>query len=138
MLLEEIKKFDISKNDSRGKPRKYSYKSIINILVDKFILGICWRGTSKLKSNSDDIPYNTIFNRYQYLVKNNIILDAYQSLLRQYHIKIDNSTAYIDTTSIINKYGLNTHTSYCNYVMRKHRTCKLSIIVSKNNISLGY
>jgi hypothetical protein len=70
-------------------------------------------------------------------IKTNDIINAYENLLKTYCIKIDNSCAYIDSTSIINKYGYKKYTSFNNYVMKKHRTCKLSIIASKNGIPLG-
>ena len=48
---------------------------------------------------------------YAKMVKNNILFNAYNNLLKTYCIKIDNSRAYIDSTYIINnmdiKYILN-------------------------------
>lgn len=138
LLLLEIKKFNNTKTDKRGRHTiKYSNKYILNIIIDKFILGISWRQTKDIKINDKNVSYSTIYYRYNQLVKNNIIINAYENLLKDYCIKIDNSCAYIDTTSIINKYGYKKHTSFNNYVLRKHRTCKLSIISSKNGIPLG-
>lgn len=137
LLLSEINKFNKNKKDKRGLTVKYCDKLIISIIIDKFILGITWRQTNDIKTNNNDICYNTIYYRYKQLIKNNIIINAYEKLLKTYCIKIDNSCAYIDSTSIINKYGYKKYTSFNNYVMRKHRTCKLSIITSKNGIPLG-
>ena len=137
LLLLEINKFNKHKKDKRGCNIKYSNKLILSIIIDKFILGITWRQTKDIKTNDNDIRYNTIYYRYKQLIKNSIIINAYENLLKTYCIKIDNSCAYIDSTSIINKYGYKKYTSFNNYVMKKHRTCKLSIITSKNGIPLG-
>jgi len=120
LLLLEINKFNKHKKDKRGCAIKYSNKLILSIIIDKFILGITWRQTKDIKTNDNDIRYNTIYYRYKQLIKNNIIINAYENLLKTYCIKIDNSCAYIDSTSIINKYGYKKYTSFNNYVMKKH------------------
>ena len=138
LLYTELTNYYISKKDKRGLHLiKYSIKYILNIIIDKIITGISWRDVKLLKNNSYNTNYSVIYYMYNKMVKNNIIFNAYNNLLKTYCIKIDNSCAYIDSTYIINKYGYNTYTKFNNYVMIKHKTCKLSIISSKNGIPLG-
>ena len=138
LLHLELTNFYINKNDKRGLHRiKYSITYILNIIIDKIITGISWRDVSLLKSNSFNTSYCVIYYMYNKMIKNNIIFNAYNNLLKTYCIKIDNSCAYIDSTYIINKYGYNTNIKFNNYVMIKHKTSKLSIISSKNGVPLG-
>ena len=64
LLLSEINKFNKNKKDKRGLTVKYCDKLIISIIIDKFILGITWRQTNDIKTNNNDICYNTIYYRY--------------------------------------------------------------------------
>lgn len=138
LLHNELINYYMNKNDKRGLHRiKYSITYILNIIIDKIITGISWRDISLLKSNVYDTNYSVIYYMYNKMIKNNIIFNAYNNLLKKYCIKIDNSCAYIDSTYIINKYGYNANIRFNNYVMIKHKTSKLSIISSKNGIPLG-
>ena len=69
LLLLEINKFNKHKKDKRGCAIKYSNKLILSIIIDKFILGITWRQTKDIKTNDNDIRYNTIYYRYKQLIK---------------------------------------------------------------------
>lgn len=138
LLNTELINFYKRKHDKRGLHSiKYETKYILNIILDKFITGVSWRHIKYFKSNSLNVNYNVVYYMYQKLVNNNLIKNAYNNLLKTFAIKIDNTCAYIDTTYIVNKYGYNTFTKYNNYVMTKHKTCKLSIISSKNGIPLN-
>ena len=138
LLYNELTNYYILKNDKRGLHRiKYSITYILNIIIDKIITGISWRHVELLKTNIQNTNYSVIYYMYAKMVKNNIIFNAYNNLLKTYCIKIDNSCAYIDSTYIINKYGYKIHNKFNNYVMIKHKTSKLSIISSKNGVPLG-
>lgn len=138
LLKEQINQYYISKNDKRGLHKiKYSTKYILNIIIDKINLGVSWRDIKYLKSNTMNTNHSVIFYMYEKMIKNDIIKKAYNNLLNKYCIKIDNSCAYIDSTYIINKYGYNSYVKYNNYAITKHKTCKLSIISSKNGFPLG-
>lgn len=138
LLNFELTQFYANKNDRRGLHSiKYDITYILNIILDKFITGVSWRDIKYFKSNFLNINHNVVYYMYQKLVNNNLIKNAYDKLLKKYAIKIDNTCAYIDTTYIVNKYGYNTFIKYNNYVMSKHKTCKLSIISSKNGIPLN-
>ena len=50
---------------------------------------------------------------------------------------IDNDEVYIDSSITINKYGYKNTTGMNTYEARKHRSNKISCIVSKNGIPLG-
>ncbi len=54
-----------------------------------------------------------------------------------YSIFINNECAYIDTTTILNKYGYVNSASINSYESKKHKSNKVSIIASKNGIPLG-
>ena len=66
LLLLEINKFNKHKKDKRGCVIKYSNKLILSIIIDKFILGITWRQTKDIKTNDNDIRYNTIYYGLNY------------------------------------------------------------------------
>ena len=57
--------------------------------------------------------------------------------VKKYKCYIDNEQVYIDSSIIINKYGYKNTTGINTYEARKHRSNKLSCIVSKNGIPLG-
>ena len=63
--------------------------------------------------------------------------NAYNKFLKTYKIFINNNEAYIDTTTILNKYGYVNTTGFNSYESKKHKCNKLSIISSSNNIPLG-
>lgn len=134
----ELNIFYSSKNDKRGLHYiKYDSKYILNIILDKFITGVCWRDIKLFKSNYLNTNHNVVYYMYVKLVKNNIINNVYQKILNNFNHKIYYSHAYIDTTYILNKYGYNKFIKYNNYAITKHKTCKLSIICSSNGIPLN-
>jgi len=138
LLLNQITLFYNNRQDRGGLHSiKYNSKYILNIILDKFVTGISWRDIKYLKSNYLNTNFTVIYYMYKKMVDNNIIINAYNHLLKMYAIKINNSCAYIDSTYIINKYGYTIYNKYNNYVMTKHKTSKLSIITSKNGIPLN-
>ena len=67
----------------------------------------------------------------------NVFKDVFELFIKQYKCYIDNDEAYIDSTILINKYGYRDTTGINTYEARKHRSNKLSCIISKNGIPLG-
>ena len=87
-------------------------------------MAVMGKASGTLKSNTLNINYTVIYYMFSKLIKNNIIQMAYQNLLTEYCIKIDNSCAYIDSTYIINKYGYSKYVKYNNYVITKKLNCQ--------------
>lgn len=116
---------------------KHSNRTIVNLIVSKYDLGMTWRNIKYCTYRNHKIPYNTVYDRYKSLVKYDIIKKAHENILNDYCVVINNNVAYIDSTAIINKYGYKIYTSYNNYIMRKHRSCKLSIICTSNKIPIS-
>ncbi len=67
----------------------------------------------------------------------NVFKDVFELFLKQYKCYIENDEAFIDSTILINKFGYRDTTGINTYEARKHRSNKLSCIVSKNGIPLG-
>ena len=81
-----------------------------------------------------DTHLNRVFIEW---TNNNVFKNVYNLFLRKYKCYIDYDEVYIDSTILLNKYGYRHTTGINPYEARKHRSNKLSCIVSKNGIPLG-
>jgi len=136
ILLNEIKSKEKNKTEKRGCKKKHTDKKILNIIVERLITGLAWGQIEKLKI-CKKIGKSTVYDRFIKYVEMDIFKICHSKILDTLGIVVDNnSIAYIDTTSIINKGGC------CNNVgfspgIPKHKSCKLSIISTQNCIPLG-
>jgi transposase len=119
--------------DNRGCKNKISYKTFIKVFIDKLETNLTWDRLGEIYKISKSHLHAT----YCKLADYGIFKNSFHKFLKEYNIYIDNSLAYIDTTTILNKYGYIKSTGMNTYENKKHKSNKLSLIVSKNGIPLG-
>lgn len=130
LILNEVK--NISKQD-----KKYKIIYDRSIFIKAFIKRL---KTSNTWSNLEDefkISKTHLHRIFTLWTDLNIFKNVYNAFLRTYKLYIDNDEVYIDSTIISNKYGYKNTTGINTYESRKHRSNKISFIVSKNGIPLG-
>ena len=119
--------------DTRGCKNKIDYKTFINIFIDKLETNLTWERLGSIYK----ISKSHIHNTYCKWVNYGIFKNAFTNFLNKYHLFINKDEAYIDTTTIFNKYGYINTVGMNTYESKKHKTNKLSILASKNGIPLG-
>jgi hypothetical protein len=132
LILEQVEIYKKSL-DSRGRKNKFTYSNIINIFLTRLETNLTWERLADIYKISRS-HINSIFCKW---TNNNVFKNAYNKFLKKYKIFINNNEAYIDTTTILNKYGYVNTTGFNSYESKKHKCNKLSIISSSNNIPLG-
>ena len=132
ILLEQVINYKKSL-DLRGRKTKYEYKLFIKIYLDKLETNLTWTRLGDIYNISTSHIHNTFCKWTEY----GIFKNAFNKFLKQYHLFIDNDEAYIDTTTIFNKYGYVNSVGMNMYESKKHKSNKLSIIASKIGIPLG-
>lgn len=132
ILLEQVKIYKKSL-DTRGFKNKYNYRLFINIFLDKLETNLTWNRLGDIYKISKSHIHNVFSKWSEYGVFKN----AFQKFLNRYSLYIDNEEAYIDSTTIFNKYGYINTVGMNTYESKKHKSNKLSIIASKNGIPLG-
>jgi hypothetical protein len=132
LIIIEVNKYKKSL-DSRGRKNKISYKTFINIFIDKLETNLTWNRLGDIYK----ISKSHIHNTYCKWVNYGIFKNAFTNFLNKYHLFIDNGEAYIDSTTIFNKYGYINSVGMNTYESKKHKSNKLSILASKNGIPLG-
>lgn len=120
-------------SDPRGCKSKIECKTFIKIFLDKLISNLTWEQLGSIYSISKTHMNNTFIKWSD----NGIFKKAFNTFLRKYHLFIDNNEAYIDSTTIFNKYGYINTVGMNTYESKKHKSNKLSIVASKNGIPLG-
>ncbi len=119
--------------DTRGRKNLFLYKDIIKIFLTRLETNLTWTRLSTIYNISKSHIHNIFYKWTSYGVFKN----AYDTFLKKYKIYINNEEAYIDTTTILNKYGYINTTGYNSFESKKHKCNKLSIISSANGIPLG-
>ena len=87
--------------DTRGCKNKIDYKTFINIFIDKLETNLTWERLGSIYK----ISKSHIHNTYCKWVNYGIFKNAFTNFLNKYHLFINKDEAYIDTTTIFNKYG---------------------------------
>ena len=119
--------------DTRGFKNKYSYKIFIKAYIDKLESNLSWDRLGIIYK----ISKSHIHNTYCKWVDYGIFKNVFNKFLESYSVYIDNNEAYIDSTTIFNKFGYIDSTGLNTYESKKHKSNKLSIVASKNGIPLG-
>lgn len=132
LIIIEAKKYKKTL-DSRGCKNKIDYKTFINIFIDKLETNLTWNRLGDIYKISKTHIHNTFCKWSDYGVFKN----AYNNFLKQYHLFINNGEAYIDSSTIFNKYGYLNTVGMNTYESKKHKSNKLSIVASQNGIPLG-
>jgi len=115
----------------------HNNKYPIDILLSHviFILenGIAFRKLSTITK----IHWSTIYNFHIKLIKYNIFEDNYNKLVNRYLTKLPErpENYYVDSTFICNKLG--SESISFNSQVKKHKTCKISILTDSFNIPLS-
>ena len=120
--------------DTRGRKNLFLYKDIIKIFLTRLETNLTWTRLSTIYNISKSHIHN-IFYKW---TSDGVFKNAYDTFLKKYKIYINNEEAYIDTTTILNKYGYINTTGYNSFESKKHKCNKLSIISSANGIPLRY
>ena len=132
LILEQVKLYKKSL-DTRGRKNIYLYKEIINIFLTRLETNLTWNRLSTIYNISKS-NINNIFCKW---TNHGVFKNAYNKFLKKYKIFINNEEAYIDSTTILNKYGYVNTTGFNRFERKKHKCNKLSIISSSNGIPLG-
>lgn len=132
LIIKEVLKYKKSL-DTRGCKNKISYKIFTRIFIKKLETNLTW----DLLGNIYKISKSHIHSTYCSWTEYGVFKNAFNNFLKQYHLFIDNTEAYIDSTTIFNKYGYVNTVGLNTYESKKHKSNKLSIVASKNGIPLG-
>ena len=132
LILEQVKLYKKSL-DNRGRKNIYLYKEIITIFLTRLETNLTWDRLSVIYNISKS-NINSIFSKW---TNYGVFKNAYNKFLKKYKLYINNEEAYIDSTTILNKYGYVNTTGFNSFESKKHKCNKLSIISSSNNIPLG-
>lgn len=132
LLLQQVLKYK-SKLDTRGMKPIYNYSKYIDIYLYKLEMGLTWERLEDIYHISKSQLHIT-FRNWTY---NNVFTNAFNAFLKKYKIYIDGNNAYIDTTTIFNKYGYIETVGVNSFESRKHKSNKLSCLVSHHGIPLG-
>ena len=132
LIIEQVKLYKKSL-DTRGRKNIYLYKEIINIFLTRLETNLTWDRLSVIYNISKS-NINSIFSKW---TNYGVFKNAYNKFLKKYKLYINNDEAYIDSTTILNKYGYANTTGFNSFESKKHKCNKLSIISSSNGIPLG-
>jgi hypothetical protein len=119
--------------DSRGCKIKYNRCLFVNAFIKRLKTGNTWVNLQ----NEFKISKTHLHRIFTSWSDNNVFENVYNTFLKNNKCYIDNDEVYIDSSIIINKYGYKNTTGINTYEARKHRSNKISCIVSKNGFPLG-
>jgi hypothetical protein len=132
LINNEVKEYKKTL-DKRGCKNSIDYKFFITIFLDKLETNLTWSRLGDIYKVSKSHIHNTYCKWSNYGIFKNV----FNKFLKKYSLFIDNNEAYIDTTTIFNKYGYVNTVGMNTYESKKHKSNKLSIVASKNGIPLG-
>ena len=132
LIIEQVKLYKKSL-DTRGRKNIYLYKDLITIFLTRLETNLTWDRLSIIYNISKS-NLNSIFSKQ---TNYGVFKNAYFKFLNKYKLYINNDEAYIDSTTILNKYGYINTTGFNSFESKKHKCNKLSIISSSNGIPLG-
>jgi hypothetical protein len=132
IIKDEVIKYK-SKLDTRGSKPIYSVYKFINIFLEKLESNLSWEKLESIYKISKSQLHIT-FTKWS---NNDVFKNAYESFLKRYRLFIKNDIAYIDTTTIFNKYGYLDTVGMNTYESKKHKSNKVSIIANEIGIPLG-
>ena len=132
LINNEVYKYKKSL-DARGCKNKIKYNTFIKIFITKLETGLTWNYLGSIYNISKSHIHDTFCKWSDY----GIFKNAFYKFLKHYHLFINNNEAYIDSTTIFNKYGYLNSVGMNTYESKKHKSNKLSILASKNGIPLG-
>jgi hypothetical protein len=132
IIINEVYKYKKSL-DTRGCKNKIKYNTFIKIFINKLETNLSWDYLGEIYNISKSHIHDTFCKWANY----GIFKNAFNKFLKHYHLFIDNNEAYIDTTTIFNKYGYLNSVGMNTYESKKHKSNKLSIVSSKNGIPIG-
>ena len=132
LIIEQVKLYKKSL-DTRGRKNIYLYKDLITIFLTRLETNLTWDRLSIIYNISKS-NLNSIFSKW---TNYGVFKNAYFKFLNKYKLYINNDEAYIDSTTILNKYGYINTTGFNSFESKKHKCNKLSIISSSNGIPLG-
>jgi hypothetical protein len=132
LLINEVNKIK-SSCDSRGCKIKYNRCLFVKAFIKRLKTGNTWYNLQ----NEFKISKTHLHRVFTLWSDFNVFKNVYNTFLKKYKCYIDNDEVYIDSSIIINKYGYTNTTGINTYEARKHRSNKISCIVSKNGIPLG-
>jgi len=107
------------------------------IFIKAFIKRLRTSNTWKLLEDEFKISDTHLNRKYLEWCSRNIFKKVFNLFLKEYKCYIDFDEVYIDSTILLNKYGYRHTTGINRYEAKKHRSNKLSCLVSKNGIPLG-
>lgn len=131
-IRNEVIKYKL-KLDARGSKPFYSITKYINVFLEKLESNLSWDKLESIYKISKSQLHIT-FSKWS---NHNVFKNAYESFLKKYRLYIKNDIAYIDTTTIFNKYGYLETVGMNTYESKKHKSNKISIIASEKGIPLG-
>lgn len=137
-IIKNIINFILNNNYLKSKfkhhKQKYSINELLEPLFNILLTGISYREVGKLFN----INWTTIYKFHQKIIKLNIFPLYYNFLLNAYLKKNSNNLNYliVDSTFIVNKKGSELITY--NPQIKKHKTCKISLIVDEFNIPINF
>lgn len=132
IIKTEVKKYK-SSLDSRGAKPIYGINKYINIFLEKLESNLSWEKLGNIYKISKSQLHIT-FTKWS---DNNVFKNAFITFLNTYNLYINNDVAYIDTTTIFNKYGYLNTVGMNTYESKKHKCNKVSIIANERGIPLG-
>jgi hypothetical protein len=132
IIKDEVIKYKF-RLDTRGSKPIYSVNKFINIFLEKLETNLSWEKLESIYKISKSQLHIT-FTKWS---NNNVFRNAYESFLKRYSLYIKNDIAYIDTTTIFNKYGYLDTVGMNTYESKKHKSNKVSIIANEKGIPLG-
>ena len=88
------------------------------------------RNTINYETSIYKISKSHIHNTYCKWVNYGIFKNAFTNFLNKYHLFINKDEAYIDTTTIFNKYGYVNTVGMNTYESKKHKTNKIKKIIN--------
>ena len=120
LIIEQVKKYKKSL-DTRGRKQIFLYEDIIKIFLTKLETNLTYTRLSSIYGISKSHIHN-IFNKWTIY---GVFKNAYTKFLKKYSLYINNDEAYIDTTTILNKYGYINTVGYNSFESKKHKCNKL-------------
>jgi AraC-like DNA-binding protein len=134
-VIYELFKITINQhnNITKGFKKIYDDKIFINAFIKRLKTSNTWKEL-EYEFKISDTHLNRVFNEW---TNRNIFKTVFNLFLQKYKCYINYDEVYIDSTILLNKYGFRNTTGINTYEAKKHRSNKLSCIVSKNGIPLG-
>lgn len=122
---------------------KYSNKHKLQIIIYVLKSGICWTHLNRPKDDANficNLAHESTYRKFFYdLVKLDVFKIAFHNLIGKLFtlglLKYD--LISIDSTSIINKIGLNEYVDF-GYLPKKHKSLKIHTAVDENQVPLGF